>query len=163
MRAEIIQHYRSGLSVGQWWSLQPLRSSATSGSGASSVIANYHRTSLTAVELLSQSLPAFEVLMIKLRTLKRQFRWLAYETSFEHEGQCVVYIDWLQLRLARLLKSLRVGAMAGHAIVQAGSAGHKTFSLRVIFAAHQAHELVHEVAMEPWWSKGMFRNHPSRR
>src|ERR1700731_1676519 len=107
MRAEIIPHNRSGFLVGQWWSLQLLRSFATSGSGASCGIANYQ--SLTAVELLPQSLPAFEVLMIKLRTLKRQFRRLAYKTSFEHEGQSVVYIDRLQIRLARLLKSLRVG------------------------------------------------------
>src|ERR1700691_3234405 len=115
------------------------------------------RTSLTTVplKLLPQPLPALEVLMVEMRTLERKFRWLAHEASLEHERQSVAQINRRQCRLADLLKGLSLGSMPCHAIVQAGAARHKPFSLRVIFTANQPHELVHEIAMKPRRTKCM--------
>src|SRR5271165_670934 len=121
--------------------------------------------SLTArrLELFSQSLPALEVLVIELGRLERKFCRLTHEASFEHECHGVAEINRLQFGLARLLEGFSVGAVASHAIVQTGAAGHESFSLGVIFAADQPHELVHEVAMEPGRTERMLGNHPSRR
>src|ERR1019366_3619290 len=114
-------------------------------------------------ELFSQSLPALKVLMIKLRGLERKLRRLAHKTSLEHERQSVVQIDGLQLGCTRSRKCFRVGPVTRHAIVQTGAARHEPFRLGVIFAADQPHELVHEVAMKPRWTKRMLGDHPTRR
>ena len=61
------------------------------------------------------------------------------------------------------LESLGIGAVAGHAVVQAGSAGNEAFGLGVVRAEDQAHEFVHQVAMEPRRAEGVLGNHPARR
>src|ERR1039457_464658 len=99
------------------------------------------------LEFLPQSLPALEILMIKLRTLQGKLRRLAHKASFKHERHRVSEINRLQFRLARPLKRLRVRPMTRHAIVQTRATRHESFRLGVIFAADQSHELVHEIAM----------------
>ena len=61
------------------------------------------------------------------------------------------------------LKSLGVGAVAGHAVVQAGSAGDESLGLGVVSAEDEAHEFVHQVAMEPGRAEGVLGDHPARR
>ena len=56
-----------------------------------------------------------------------------------------------------------VGTVAAHAVVQAGAAGDEAFGLGVVFALDQAHELVHEVAVEPRRAEGVLGHHPARR
>src|ERR1700690_691628 len=107
------------------------------------------RGRLSLRELLPQPLPAFEVLMIKLRTLQRKLRRLAHEPSLEHERHSVAEIDRLQLGLARFFERLRVRAVTRHAIVQASAARHESLRLGVVFPANQPHEFIHEIAVKP--------------
>jgi len=53
--------------------------------------------------------------------------------------------------------------VAAHAVVQAGAAGNETFRLGVVFASDEAHELVHEVAVEPGWAEGVLGDDPAWR
>src|ERR1035438_4752371 len=115
------------------------------------------------IELLSQSLPALEVLVIELRGLQSKPGRLAHEASLEHEGQRVLDVNGLQIGLAGLLECLGIGSMTSHAIVQARAAGHESLSLRVVLSMDQSHELIHEIAMKPRWTKGVLGNHPARR
>ena len=52
--------------------------------------------------------------------------------------------------------------MAGHAVVKARAAGQKAFGLRVVFAEDQAHEFVHQIAVEPGRPEGVFGHQPTR-
>src|ERR1700692_2099122 len=115
------------------------------------------------IELLAQPLPAFEVLVIELRTLQSKLCGPAYETSLEHKSQGVAHENGLQFGVAGLFKCLGIRAMTSHAIVQASAAGHESFGFGVVLAVDQSHKFIHEVAMKPWWTKRVFRNHPSRR
>ena len=67
----------------------------------------------------------------------------------EHEGQSVVDLMRLELVGDRALEGRRVGAVAGHAVVQRGAARQEPFGLGIVDAAHQPHELAHAVAVEP--------------
>ena len=55
-----------------------------------------------------------------------------------------------------------VGAVAGHAVVQAGAAGEKAFGLGVVLAVDEAHELVHHVAVKPGRAEGVLGDQPAR-
>ena len=67
-----------------------------------------------------------------------------------------------ELGVGGALEGLGVGAVARHAIVQAGSAGKKAFGLGVVFAVDEAHELVHHVAVKPGRAKGVLGDKPAR-
>ncbi len=53
--------------------------------------------------------------------------------------------------------------MRGHAVVQAGAAGRKPFGLGVIGAGDQAHQFVHDVAVEPGRPEAVLGHHPAGR
>src|SRR5580700_5332086 len=121
------------------------------------------QSTLAAVKLFLQPLPALEVLMIELRSLQREPRRPARKARLKHERERVLCIHGLQLGLAGLLKRLCIRAVPRHAIVQARAARHKTFGLGVVLAINQPHKLIHEVAMKPRRSKRMLGHHPARR
>src|ERR1700686_782794 len=104
------------------------------GRDARLCISRSYTSTTTPVELFPQSLPAFEVLMVKLRSFQRKLCWLAHKASFEHERQGVAKIHRLQFRPARLFKRFGVRTVTRHAIVEAGTARHEAFCLSVIFA-----------------------------
>src|ERR1700733_13582871 len=114
-------------------------------------------------EPLLQSLPAFEVLMLQYPGVHREWGRPHNELRFKHEGQCVAEILRLQVRVAGALKRIRIGTMAGHAVVQAGATRDEAFSFCIVSAEYQAHEFVHQIAMKPRRSKGVLGNHPPRR
>ena len=90
-----------------------------------------------------------------------KFCGAADEAGFEHEGQGVFELDGLEVSGAGAFKGLGVGAVAGHAIVEAGSAGDEPFGFGVVFALDEAHEFVHEVAVEPRGAEGVFGDDPT--
>src|SRR3954468_8292172 len=53
--------------------------------------------------------------------------------------------------------------MSRHAVVQTGSAGDEAFGFGVVLTEDEAHKFVHEVAMKPWWTEGVFGDDPARR
>jgi len=87
----------------------------------------------------------------------------ADEAGFEHEGEGAFEFHRLQFSSAGAGEGLGVGTVAAHAVVQAGSSGGETLGLGVVFALDEAHELVHEVAMEPGRPEGVFGDDPARR
>ena len=91
----------------------------------------------------------------------RELRGAAYEAGFEHEGQCALEFDGLEFGCAGAFEGLGVRAMAGHAVVEAGSAGDEAFGFGVVFALDETHELVHEVAVEPGGTEGVLGDDPA--
>ena len=91
-----------------------------------------------------------------------ELRGAADEAGFEHESQRAFEFDGLEVGLAGAVEGFSIGAVAAHAVVQAGSAGDETFGFGVILAGDETHELVHEVAMEPGWAKGVLGDDPAR-
>ncbi len=92
-----------------------------------------------------------------------ELRWTADEARLEHEGEGAFEFDGLQFGGAGSGEGFGVGAVAAHAVVEAGSAGDEAFGLGVVFALNEAHELVHEVAVEPRWAEGVLGDDPARR
>ena len=58
---------------------------------------------------------------------------------------------------------VRVGAVAGHAVVQRRAAGHEAVGLGVVDAVDQTHELARDVAMEPRRTERVLAHQPARR
>src|SRR6185369_414067 len=121
------------------------------------------RSASVGIEMPFQTLPAFEVFVLEFGGLQCVLGWTANKAGFEHEGKSVAEIARLEIGLRRFLEALGVGTVAAHAIVQARPAGQEALCLRIVFSANQAHELIHEIAMEPRWAEGMLGNHPARR
>jgi len=92
-----------------------------------------------------------------------KFCWAADEAGFEHERKGAFEFDWLQFSSAGAGEGLGVWAVTAHAVVQAGTSGNEAFGLGVVLPSDEAHELVHEVAMEPWGTEGVFCDDPARR
>ena len=92
-----------------------------------------------------------------------ELRWTADEAGLEHEGQRAFELDGLEFGCAGAVEGLGVGTVAAHAVVEAGSAGDEAFGLGVVLALDEAHELVHEVAVEPGWAEGVLGDDPARR
>src|ERR1700733_8978387 len=96
-----------------------------------------------------QSLPAFIVFMLKYLFFQRIASWANGHARLEHERERVCDLAWREFGVAGALKGFGIRAVAGHAVMQARSAGQKALGLGIVFAVNQAHELVHHVAMEP--------------
>lgn len=92
----------------------------------------------------------------------REFGGPADEACLEHEGQGAFELDGFKVSGAGALEGLGIGAVAGHAVVKACSTGDEAFGLSVVFALDEAHELVHEVAVEPGRAEGVFGDDPAR-
>ena len=65
--------------------------------------------------------------------------------------------------LLRPLERLGVGPVRAERVVQAGAAGHEPLGLGVVDAAHQPHELAHDVAVEPRRPERVLADQPARR
>lgn len=113
------------------------------------------------VEILFEGLPAGVVLVLTGGRVHGEFCWTGYEAGFEHEGQCAFEFDGLEFGCAGTVEGFGIGAVAGHAVVEAGSAGGEAFGFGVVLTVDEAHELVHEVAVEPWWAEGVFGDDPA--
>ena len=113
------------------------------------------------VEVFLEGLPAGVVLVLAGGGVHGEFGGAADEAGLEHEGQGAVELDGLQFGGAGAFEGFGVGAVAGHAVVQAGSAGNEAFGLGVVLAVDEAHELVHEVAVEPGWAEGVLGDDPA--
>ncbi len=113
-------------------------------------------------EVLLQSLPALEIFVLQDARVHGELGGTHHELRLKHEGQRVGKILRLQLGIGGALEGLRIGAVAGHAVVQAGAAGHEALGLGVVRAEDQAHELVHQVAMKPGRAEGVLGHHPAR-
>src|SRR5215469_12434788 len=113
------------------------------------------RTRRLRFEPLFQTLPDLEILFIQLRGFQRKFRRPANEARFKHECQSISQIYRLQLRGAGAFEGRGVRTMSGHAVMKAGASRDEAFRFRVIGPADQAHELAHEVTMEPRRTKRM--------
>ena len=83
--------------------------------------------------------------------------------TLHHEGHRAVDLVRLELGLACRLPARRVGAVAGHQIVQAHPARREAFRLGVIGAGDQAHTFAHHVAVEPGRAERILGDHPARR
>ena len=105
--------------------------------------------SLAAGKVLLEALPAFEVVMLKLRGFDGIARQPHREPALEHERHSVLDLVRLERHLGGPLPGLGVRAVRGHAIVQAGAARQEAFRLGVVGAMQQAHELGHDVAVKP--------------
>ena len=87
----------------------------------------------------------------------------AAQLRLEHEGQRIVQTLRLELGGAGALVGFGVGSVARHAVVQAGAAGQEAFGLGIVLAADQAHELVHQIAVEPRRPERVLGHQPARR
>lgn len=87
----------------------------------------------------------------------------ANEAGLEHKGQSALQFDWLEFRRGGAVEGFGVGAVAGHAIVEAGASGDEALGFGVVFALNEAHEFVHEIAVEPGGTEGVFGHHPAWR
>jgi hypothetical protein len=101
--------------------------------------------------------------MLARRGVHRELRGTTYEASLEHKRQCAIELYWLQLGLTGAIEGFGVGTVAAHAVVQTGSAGDETFGLGVVFSFDEAHELIHEVAVEPRRPEGVLGDDPAGR
>ena len=86
----------------------------------------------------------------------------ADEAGFEHEGECAFQFDGFEFGGAGAVEGFGVGAMAGHAVVEAGSSGDEALGFGVVLAFDEAHEFVHEVTVEPWGAEGVLGDDPAR-
>jgi len=87
------------------------------------------------MEVLLQGLPAGVVLVLASCCVHRELRGATDEAGFEHEGESAFEFDGLQFCGAGASEGLGVGAVAAHAVVQAGAAGNETFGLGVVLAS----------------------------
>ena len=113
--------------------------------------------------MLIQPLPAFEIIVLQFRQLDGVAREPHGVAALEHERHGVFDLVRLELGVRRALPGVGVGAVGGHAIVQAGAAGQKTFGLGVVDAVQQAHELGHDVAVIPRRPERVLADEPARR
>ena len=90
-----------------------------------------------------------------------KFCGAADEAGLKHEGEGAFEFNGLEVGGAGAFEGLGVGAVAGHAVVEAGSAGDEAFGFGVVFALDEAHELVHEVAVEPGGAEGVLGDDPA--
>src|SRR5580658_3914447 len=118
---------------------------------------------LSAGEVALEPLPAFVVFVLQYLFLQRVARRPHDQPRLEHKGKRVRYLSRRKLGTGSALKGLGIRAMAGHAVVQARTAGQEALSLGVVFAVNEAHELIHSVAMKPWRTEGVFGNQPAWR
>ena len=114
------------------------------------------------MEVLLQGLPAGVVLVLAGGCVHRELCGPADEAGFEHEGESAFEFDGLQVGGAGAGEGFGIRAVAAHAVVQAGTAWDEAFGLGVVFASDEAHELVHEVAVEPGWAEGVLGDDPAR-
>src|SRR5439155_3403709 len=100
-------------------------------------------------EMLRQALPAVEIILLQLRRFQGETRRPDDVTAFEHEGERVLDLVRRERNLARLVEGRRIGAVAGHAVVEARTARREAFRLGIVDAVDESHELAHHVAMKP--------------
>jgi len=113
------------------------------------------------LEVFLEGLPAGVVLVLAGGGVHGELCGAADEAGLEHEGEGAFEFDWLEVGFAGAVEGLGVGTMAAHAVVQAGSSGDEAFGFGVVLAGDEAHELVHEVAMEPGWAEGVLGDDPA--
>ena len=118
---------------------------------------------LFPVEVLFQSLPAVDVVVLPGRQRRRVFRHALAVARLEHEGQRVGQLHRLELGVAGVLEGVGVGTVRQHLVVQAHAAGHEALGLGVIDAINQPHELGHDVAVIPRRPEGVLRHRPALR
>src|SRR6185312_3350080 len=103
----------------------------------------------SACEIPAEALPAGIVVLLQRRRLQGEGGRAADEARLEHESEHVVELMRLELGTARRLEDRDIGAVRRHAIMQAGATRQEARGLAVIDAVDEAHELVHDVAVEP--------------
>ena len=113
-------------------------------------------------EIFLERLPAGVVLVLQGGCVHGKFCGAADKAGFEHEGEGAFKFDGFEIGSAGSFEGLGVGAVAGHAGVERCTSGDEAFCLGVVFALDEAHELVHEVAVEPGRSEGVFGDDPAR-
>ncbi len=100
-------------------------------------------------EVFLERLPAGVVLVLQGGCVHGKFCGAADEAGFKHEGQGTFEFDGFEVSGAGAFEGLGVGAVAGHAVVERCASGDEAFGFGVVFALDEAHEFVHEVAVEP--------------
>src|SRR5690606_361864 len=118
---------------------------------------------LVLVEGLGQAGPAVVVVILQLRAFQCLARRAKHLAGFEHEGHGVLDLVRFEFSAGRLFGRDMIGPISAPATVQRGTTGRETVGLGIVGAGDQAHELVHQVAMEPRRTEGVFRHHPARR
>src|ERR1700684_764372 len=122
-----------------------------------------HLWNRAAGEVLFERLPHFEVIALQPYRLQREAGRVKYQLGLEHEGQGAREVVGLEFGLPGPLEGFRIGPMGLHAAMQAGRAGNEAFGFGIVLTEDQAHELVHRVAVEPGWTKGVLGHHPAWR
>ncbi|MNP38239.1 hypothetical protein D3C76_1317390 [compost metagenome] len=83
--------------------------------------------------------------------------------GLEHEGHGVVDLVRRKVGGDGLVAGIGVRAVGAHDPVQRGAARQEALGLGIVGTLDQAHELVHQVAVEPGWTEGVLGHHPARR
>src|SRR5215472_11849657 len=88
-------------------------------------------------EVLRESLPAVEIILLELGRFERESRRADDVAALEHERERVLDLLGRERSVAGPLEALRVRSVPRHAVVQARAARQEAFRFRVVGAVDE--------------------------